>query len=469
MDPATQNYVFYDTETSGLSTRFDQILQFGAILTDSDLNELERFEIRCQLRKHIIPAPGALKVTRIPPSAMFDESLPTHYEAMVQIHQILTGWSPAVFMGYNSLSYDEEMLRQAFYQTLQSRYITNTGGNGRGDVLRLMHAVHVLAPDVIQPVHGPKGNPTFRLESLAPTNGFVHQNAHDAMADVEATIHLAKRVLEEAPHVWDMMLTTSLKREVLQLLNDQSILILCGPQNGGWSKPVTSCGQHPDQDNQQLVFDLNQDPSQYLSMSLEELSKKIRGKNSPIRKIAANKQPILLSLDDAPDHTIPSDLSYEELTARAEIIKESIDFKHQVSAVIFEQAADEIELSTEVEDQIYEGFSSRSDSSLMEKFHSSEWVDRVGVLRQLTDVRMQRLAQRLIYFEHPELLSDKVRAAISQKITERLVTVDEGVKWRTLNSTHAELGKLKLSARGDEDLDFISVYEQWLAVHYIEN
>ncbi len=77
---------------------------------------------------------------------------------------------------------------------------------------------------------------------------------------------------------------------------------------------------------------------------------------------------------------------------------------------------------------------------------------------------MQRIAHGLVYFEHPELLSDKVRAAISQKIAERLVTVDEGVKWRTLNSTYAELNKLKLSARGDEDLDFISVYEQWLAL-----
>ena len=415
MDPTTQNYVFYDTETSGLSTRFDQILQFSGILTDSDLNELERFEIRCQLRKHIIPAPGALKVTRVSPSAMFDESLPTHYEAMIQIHQTLTRWSPAVFMGYNSLSYDEEMLRQAFYQTLQSPYITNTGGNGRADVLRLMHATHILAPGVIEPVHGPKGNPSFRLESLAPTNGFVHQNAHDAMADVEATIHLAKRVLEEAPHVWDMMLTTSLKRETLQLLNDQNILILCGPQNGGWSKPVTACGRHPSQDNQQLVFDLSQDPAQYLSMNLDEFSKKIRGKNSPVRKIAANKQPILLSLDDAPDHTIPSDISHDELAARAEIIKESIDFKDRVSAVFFEQGTDDIELSDEVEDQIYDGFSSRSDSSLMEKFHSSEWGERVGVLRELSDVRMQRLAQRLIYFEHPELLSDKVRALFLKK------------------------------------------------------
>jgi exodeoxyribonuclease-1 len=468
MDPTSQNYVFYDTETSGLSRRFDQILQFGAILTDSDLNELERFEVRCQLRKHIIPAPGALKVTRISPNAMFDESLPTHYEAMVQIHSTLTRWSPAIFMGYNSLSYDEEMLRQAFYQTLQSPYLTNTGGNGRADVLRLMHATHILAPGIIEPVYGPKGNPSFQLEHLAPINGFTHQNAHDAMADVEATIHLAKCVLDEAPHVWDMMLMTSLKRETLQLLEHQKILILCGPQNGGWSKPVTACGRHPEQDNQQLVFDLSQDPTQYSSMESDKLAKKIRGKNTPIRKVAANKQPILLSLEDAPEHIIPSDISYDELAERAEIIKVGIEFKDRVSALFFEAGTDDVEPSSEVEDQIYEGFASPADSALMEKFHSSEWVERVGILRELTDVRMQRLAQRLIYFERPELLSDKVREAITSRVTERFVTLDENVKWRTLSSTHAELDKLKLSARGDEDVDFISVYEQWLVGHYPE-
>jgi len=39
------SFVFYDTETKGISTAFDQILQFGAIKTDDDLNEIERFEI----------------------------------------------------------------------------------------------------------------------------------------------------------------------------------------------------------------------------------------------------------------------------------------------------------------------------------------------------------------------------------------------------------------------------------------
>ena len=53
-------YVFYDTETTGIDTTFDQILQFAAIRTDEDLNELDRFEIRCRLLPHVIPAPGAL-------------------------------------------------------------------------------------------------------------------------------------------------------------------------------------------------------------------------------------------------------------------------------------------------------------------------------------------------------------------------------------------------------------------------
>ena len=53
-------YMFYDTETTGIETAFDQILQFAAIRTDDDLNELGCFNIRCRLLPHIIPSPIAL-------------------------------------------------------------------------------------------------------------------------------------------------------------------------------------------------------------------------------------------------------------------------------------------------------------------------------------------------------------------------------------------------------------------------
>ena len=38
------NFAFYDTETTGTDTTSDQVLQFAAVLTDADLNKLDRLE-----------------------------------------------------------------------------------------------------------------------------------------------------------------------------------------------------------------------------------------------------------------------------------------------------------------------------------------------------------------------------------------------------------------------------------------
>src|SRR5438045_2536712 len=109
-------FVFYDTETTGTNTTFDQLLQFAAILTNVDLTELDRFEVRCRLMSHVVPSPGALKATRVRPKLLTDPSLPSHYEALCMIADKLRSWSPAVFIGYNSLDFDEPLLRQAFFQ-----------------------------------------------------------------------------------------------------------------------------------------------------------------------------------------------------------------------------------------------------------------------------------------------------------------------------------------------------------------
>ncbi len=111
-------FIFYDTETTGLETAFDQILQFAAIKTDNDLNELDRFDIRCRLMPHMVPSPGALRVTGVTPAMLTNPNLPSHYEATCQIRAKLIEWSPAVFIGNNSIAFDEELLRQALFQTL---------------------------------------------------------------------------------------------------------------------------------------------------------------------------------------------------------------------------------------------------------------------------------------------------------------------------------------------------------------
>ncbi len=86
---ATMAFIFYDTETTGLETAFDQILQFAAIRTDDDLNELDRFDIRCRLMPYIVPSPGALRVTGVTPAMLTDPSLPSHYEAIRRIKEKL--------------------------------------------------------------------------------------------------------------------------------------------------------------------------------------------------------------------------------------------------------------------------------------------------------------------------------------------------------------------------------------------
>ena len=46
MDSLQKTYLFYDLETTSLSPYFGQILQFAAIRTDLELNELERHHIQ---------------------------------------------------------------------------------------------------------------------------------------------------------------------------------------------------------------------------------------------------------------------------------------------------------------------------------------------------------------------------------------------------------------------------------------
>ena len=50
-----QNFIFYDTETTGRDAFFDQILQYAAVSTDAELNRQNELELRCRRLPHIIP------------------------------------------------------------------------------------------------------------------------------------------------------------------------------------------------------------------------------------------------------------------------------------------------------------------------------------------------------------------------------------------------------------------------------
>ena len=70
-------YIVYDTETTGLDTTFDQILQFAAILADDELREIDQFSLRCRRLPYIVPSPSAMLVTGVRPADP-GESLERH-------------------------------------------------------------------------------------------------------------------------------------------------------------------------------------------------------------------------------------------------------------------------------------------------------------------------------------------------------------------------------------------------------
>lgn len=433
------SFVFYDTETTGTDTTFDQILQFAAIWTDDELNELDRFETRCRLLPHVIPAPGALLATRVTPAMLTDPSLPSHYEMMLQIAEKLRAWSPAIFTGYNTLSFDEPLLRQAFYQTLQPVYLTNTNGNQRADVLRLAQATATLVPNAMAVPISAKGKPTLRLDTLAPANGFAHENAHDALADVEATIYMARLIRDRAPAFWNSLLPLVDKGEVASRLGSGEPKCIVEYHMGVPSvRAVVGCGHHPKNSTMQAVFDLRRDPAEVLSLSEADLLAEMKGPSRALRTIYSNKMPAVVDTALAPDLPAAIGLPMPEIVRRAAVVSADGQFAARVGQAM-EQHYPPFEPAQIVEQRMYEGFPSRADENRMQAFHKSGWPERAEIAESFEDDRYRELARRLVFVNAPGVLPDPRQAQLQAWLRNRRHGRDGVEVGRTISGALAEL------------------------------
>ena len=186
----TRTFLFYDIETTGLNKAFDQILQFAAIRTDRQLNELERFSFLIQLRPDVIPSPEAVITNRIALQNQADALC--EYEAIRQIHQLMNQRN-TISLGYNSLGFDDEFLRFAFHRNLLPPY-THQFQNGcrRMDLLPITVLYWLYKRGVIRWPQL-KTKPSLKLEHISEINQLTRGPAHDATVDVEATLELARK------------------------------------------------------------------------------------------------------------------------------------------------------------------------------------------------------------------------------------------------------------------------------------
>ena len=312
------SFIFYDTETTGTNTNFDQIIQFAAVRTDADMNEVDQFEIRCRILPYVVPSPGAMRVTRVTASQLVSKLLPSHYDMVRRMREKLLEWSPATFIGYNSIGFDEHLLRQAFYKNLFPPYLTNTNGNCRSDVMRAIQAAVIYVPNALQIYVGHDNKHVFKLDEVAPANGYAHKSAHDALDDVRATIHLARLLADSAPDIWSTFMRFSNKAAVNDYLSEERVVRLSDFYYGKpYSWYVTLIGKNEINSSEQYVFNLEIDPDDLERLSQTDLKNRMAAQPKPVRSVRSNSAPILMPCDEVPKFASMCSVGVEELECRA--------------------------------------------------------------------------------------------------------------------------------------------------------
>lgn len=432
--------IFYDTETTGTNIEFDQIIQFAAILTTSDFRELDRFEIKCRRLPWVVPSPTAMIVAGLNPKRLDDPSLPAFPEMMEKIRSKLASWSPAIFVGYNSLRFDENLLVRAFWQNLYPPYLTVTDGNKRADILPLVRAVSKVSAHTLAIPSGNHGRPSFRLDRLAPLNGFPQRNAHDALEDVEATIHIAKRIASRAPKLWSITLDQANKERVLSILENQAPIFVLEPdptgKPGWWGLPL---GHEQRQKSNHLLARLECSWDTFFTLSESEQEKFLSGYPWPIAKVRLNRAPLLVDATTAQTAfgIVPSK---KEMRAVDVISGRS---RASLLVRLHGRSQRKSREATEVEQKIFEGFPSKGDEDLMHQFHSLPWAERGALVRQFKDGRFRQLAQRLVYLMVSETMTPAERGRVREGIKRRLLqTAEETPLWRTVTMAKEELNSL---------------------------
>jgi len=462
------NYAFYDFETTGRSGTWDQIIQVGAVLVNAEFQELDRFEAKCSLKPGLVPEPGALLINKTTPDMLRKSNL-SHYGLVDQMLQTFKKWTPALFIGYNSIGFDEEFLRKTLFKTLNDPYLTQFDGNKRGDILGLIRTAHLYYPDCIKTPTSDKGNAVFKLDQLAPLNGIEHGNAHDAIGDVLATIGIAKIIADKAPAVWKSSLMTTSKAEVNTIVQNEKLFCF-NEYFYGKARPyvVTFLCFHPKY-NWPQCFDLKEDPHTYLNMSMEDLKSAMKKSPKIIRSVKNNKHPVIMNPKFGENFDGYKQLGMKKLIERAEILQGNEEFKKKVSKILEEEAEEkndlDSQLDVEAEESIYSGgFASDQDKSTMKAFHQSEWKDKLIVADKFKDQRFNYFAKRLIYEENPTILPKDMYDEIHRAIARQILSTNNE-KWNTIPKAYNELDNLRVKyeeAKDEERLAMMNDLNQFL-------
>jgi exodeoxyribonuclease-1 len=273
-------FYWHDYETFGLDPRADRPAQFAGQRTDPDLNLVgEPLESWCRLSPDYLPDPAACGLTGIGPGTVQRLGV-CERDFIGAIHREMSV-PETCSCGYNSLRFDDELTRCTLYRNLLDPYAREwQNGNSRWDLLDVLRLARAFRPEGLCWPDGEDGSPSFRLEHLAAANGIPHAQAHTALADVRATIALARRLRSAQPKLWEFALKARNKHWVRSQVDPghpQALIHVSGmfkAAQGAFSL-VWPLGDLPGRPNEIALWDLRHPFEPFLDLAPDALRRRL--------------------------------------------------------------------------------------------------------------------------------------------------------------------------------------------------
>lgn len=401
--PATPTFLFHDYETFGTSPALDRPAQFAALRTDADFTTIGEPEVfYCKPADDYLPQPEAVLITGITPQVARAKG---ENEAAFakRIHDLFTVPNTCV-VGYNNVRFDDEVTRNIFYRNFYDPYAWSwQNHNSRWDLLDVMRACYALRPEGINWPENEEGLPSFRLEHLTKANGIEHSNAHDAMADVYATIAMAQLVKAKQPKLFAYLYSHRSKQKLATLIDVPQMKPLvhvsgmfgAARGNTSWVAPLA---WHPENRNAVIMVDLAGDMSPLLELDADALRERLYTPKSelgddpavPVKLVHLNKCPVLAQANTLrPEDAERLGIDRQRCLDNLQILRDHPQVREKVLAIFAE--AEPFVPSENVDAQIYNGFFSDADRAAMKILLETEPRNLPALDITFADGRIEKL------------------------------------------------------------------------------
>lgn len=399
-------FFFYDLETSGISPRRDRIMQFAGQRTSLDLEPIgEPVNVLIKLTPDTLPDPDAILITGITPQQTIADGVTEAEFLKLFTTEIATPGT--IFTGYNTVRFDDEFMRFLHYRNFYDPYQWQwQDGRGKWDLLDVVRMTRALRPEGIEWPFAPDGKPTVRLEFMTKVNKLSHENAHDALADVNATIAVARLIKTKQPKLFDYLLSIRDKKKVAEVvLSGQPFVYTSGRYPSEFDKTTLAATLAPHPKKQgALVYDLRIDPTAFLNMTPEQLADRWRWTKDeqapprlPVKTLQFNRCPTVAPRGVLREGDTVARLKFDlaAIEANRQLLAGASDFRANVlqALELLDQQSQTAWLtdSKDVDAQLYDGFYDDHDCQLLPVIRAAEPTELAQLGGDLHDSRLQAL------------------------------------------------------------------------------